>query len=532
MTTAEAIERLETAPRTMADLIPRDVLEARHQLRAQGDRDPHARALAMSLAASGPVPFINYFGFTLDPRKQARPHNHMPFYLFPRQVEYVEWLETLLREGRDGLVPKSRDMGVSWATLAWALWHWLFDDGFSALIGSLTGAKLDDLVSVDSMFGRLDYMLKALPEWMLPEGFRWDRCRKEYKLTNPANGNTLSGEPPTPNFGRSGRYSVIIPDEFCFWEFADRVETATADTSPTRIFISTADEFGILEGYVKSDAYDTFWFRWPDHPLKTMDWYKREAERRKNDPVGLAREVDINFMANPEGLVYPSILNVPISDEYRYNGYWPLSCAWDFGTDDDTALIWFANRPGTDKYRMVDCYARRGQQINFFVPIVTGELWTPRGAVYGAKELALIQRHEEWPGAFHCGDPAGRNRNQVTNTSVIMALADHGIHVVTNGKENSIEQRLTLTRDFILRLEGIAPEAQDAWDKISKARWPNPRATAQNVTPVRRPVHDRTSHYRTALEFMAVNDSKRMTKRRQRQAGEGRPATYHVKPDY
>src|ERR1700744_4142136 len=61
------------------------------------------------------VQFINDWGCTSDPRNiELNRPTVMPFILFPRQVECVEWAIDLGKSRKPGLCDKSREMGVTW----------------------------------------------------------------------------------------------------------------------------------------------------------------------------------------------------------------------------------------------------------------------------------------------------------------------------------------------------------------------------------------------------------------------------------
>src|SRR3954470_18169706 len=73
-----------------------------------------------------PVEFITDWGMTRDPRNvEIGLPGHIPFVLFPKQAEFIEWVYGLWKEREDGLAEKSRDMGVSWLCVAIAAHMWL-----------------------------------------------------------------------------------------------------------------------------------------------------------------------------------------------------------------------------------------------------------------------------------------------------------------------------------------------------------------------------------------------------------------------
>ena len=127
-----------------------------------GERSVEARTYLWHLCARPDNPvegakfFINTFGWTLDPRPEHEPF-HLPFITFEYQDRAIEWFIDRIDNGRDGLVEKSRDMGMSWLMFVWLpLWYWLFRDGTNILLGSYKEALVDDRTP-DSLFGKIDY---------------------------------------------------------------------------------------------------------------------------------------------------------------------------------------------------------------------------------------------------------------------------------------------------------------------------------------------------------------------------------------
>src|SRR5947207_2378100 len=76
-----------------------------------------------------PSQFIIDWGTTFDPRNVDRGLPAlMPFLLFPRQEEFVHWFIDRWKAREPGLADKSRDMGMSWLTVAIACTTCLFHD--------------------------------------------------------------------------------------------------------------------------------------------------------------------------------------------------------------------------------------------------------------------------------------------------------------------------------------------------------------------------------------------------------------------
>ena len=142
------------------------------------ERSNESKAYALFVCKSDPVFFINNFLWTPNDKYEQY---HFPFILFPFQEEYIHWLNDHIDTGRDCLVEKSREMGVTWVTLSLFLWKWLFNDNFNALIGSYKETLVDDKTK-DSLFGMLDYNLRQIPKWMLPRKFNIKNHRTGMKL--------------------------------------------------------------------------------------------------------------------------------------------------------------------------------------------------------------------------------------------------------------------------------------------------------------------------------------------------------------
>jgi len=246
--------------------------------------------------------FFDDLLWTYDPRPEASP-NHLPFILWDYQAEFIHRIEAAYQRGRDIRIEKSRDMGVSWLILGWVLWHWRFDEAFNALLGS----RKEDLVDnfqMDSLFGKVGYMVEGLPAWALPDKFDVEDHRAHMRLVNPESKNTIQGESANTEFSRQGRYSVIFMDEFAFWPFATSGWTATADSAPVRIVASTPhgkdNKFFELKNM---EGIEQVSLPWRLHPKKDVTWYEGEASRRTAREI--AQEIDMDYDVSGFERVFP-----------------------------------------------------------------------------------------------------------------------------------------------------------------------------------------------------------------------------------
>lgn len=284
---------------------PPDPVAIRLMALAELESDPALQAVEMALCAGDIVYWLSRWGWTLDPREQGpgRPST-LPFLPFPRQSELLRWLEEREHNQEDGLVEKSREVGVTWLCCAFAMHRWLFRRGCKVGFGSRKLDLVDRKGDPDCIFEKLRFLLHHLPLWMLPPGFNAKRDDCEGKLLNPGNGSAITGE-GGDDIGRGGRSSAYFIDEAAFLEHPRVVDAALSQTTRVRIDVSTPRGPGNPFAEKRhSGRVPVFTFHHRDDPRKGPEWYAREC-KRLGDPVLIAQELDIDYSASLEGIVIP-----------------------------------------------------------------------------------------------------------------------------------------------------------------------------------------------------------------------------------
>jgi len=315
------------------------------------------------------VYFVRHYCYTFDPRL---PESIIPFDPFPRQEEFFHWLEESDRLEEGGIVEKSRDMGVTWCCCAYALWCWLFKRGDATGFGSRKLELVDKLGDPDSIFEKIRFMLRYLPDWMRPRGFG-ERHMGSGKILNPENGSIISGE-GGDQIGRGGRKRRYFVDESAFLEHPKLVDASLFQNTNVRIDVSTPNGPGNPFATKRnSGVWRVFRFHWRDDPRKDDAWY--EAVKRTMDPVIVAQEVDIDFNASIEGICIP--------------GMWVQS-AVDFLSDPPGHLIagYDVADEGSNRNVMV---FRRGPKV---MEVVSwGQMLTTESAYKAADEMRNRRAH-------------------------------------------------------------------------------------------------------------------------------------------
>ena len=259
--------------------------------------------------AADPLYWFDRYAWTYDPRLVGKPGGaYIPFKLWPKQREFIVWLHERLKAEEEGLAEKSRDTGVTYLCAGFALWAWLFIDGFKATFGSRKVDYVDKKDNPDSIFAKLRIMLRRQPEQLMPAGFVWAQHDNYMRIVNPASGGMISGE-GGEDMGRGGRSSMYVVDEAAFVPNAETVEKALSGNTDCVIWVSSVNGMGNLFARKRHSIlkpHQVFRLHWRDDPRKTEAW--AEAKQASfSDPTTWASEYDIDYSASVEGICIPAI---------------------------------------------------------------------------------------------------------------------------------------------------------------------------------------------------------------------------------
>jgi len=276
----EATSEFERRKKLYLDWLEQPEQREKLILRAQhnevANNNPAAQILVYNLCqrpdnpAEGAIFFIENFCWTYDPRSKNK---NLPVVLFDYQRDAVRYIVEHIDHGKNFLVEKSRDMGVSWLMVYVFLWYWLFRDGTNLLLGSYKEKLVDDGVNQDALFGKLEFAIRNLPKWILPKRFNLKKHRNNLKLVNPESNNIISGDTMNKNFGRGARKTAIFYDELGFWETAKESWEAGADTTACQIANSTPAGRNFY-WKLRTSGMDVLSLLWKLHPLKDKKWYE------------------------------------------------------------------------------------------------------------------------------------------------------------------------------------------------------------------------------------------------------------------
>ena len=267
-------------------------------------KHPEIVARLKDYYAGHPADFIHDFGMTFDPRLAERGlRTVVPFVLFPRQREFLDWLLKRWMQREDGVVEKSRDMGLSWLCVGFAAWMMIFKPGTVVGFGSRKEDYVDQIGNPASLFWKVREFINLLPREFQPDNWDPQKDAPFMKIQNRATGSFITGE-AGENIGRGNRTSIYFVDEAAFLERPDAADAALSQTSNCRIYVSTPNGAG-NPFYRKAHDGRTpkFVFDWRDDPRKDDQWY--ETQKAKLDPVVVAQEIDRSYTASVANAFIP-----------------------------------------------------------------------------------------------------------------------------------------------------------------------------------------------------------------------------------
>lgn len=254
--------------------------------------------------ANHPAQFIDDWGTTHDPRNPERglPAT-IPFRLFPRQFELIEFFLESWQKQRHGIVEKSRDVGASWLMMTFCVTMCLFHRGLTFGIGSRKEELIDRSGDPSCLFFKARAFLQSIPAEFLGS---WTLAKNSVhmRISFPDTGSAIVGE-AGDNIGRGGRTSMFFVDEAAFIERPEMIDGSLSATTNSRIDLSTPNGRGNSFAERRfGGKIQVFTFGWRSDPRKDEAWYRKQCDTL--DPVTIAREIDLDYSGSIAYQLIPS----------------------------------------------------------------------------------------------------------------------------------------------------------------------------------------------------------------------------------
>lgn len=268
-------------------------------------QDPEQLPALKQFYRANPAQFIIDWGMTTDPRNidYGLPVT-IPFLLFPRQEEWIDWVMDRRERLENGITDKSREMGLSWCSMGLAATLCMFNKEMVVGVGSRKEEYVDSTGDPKALLWKARKFIS-----LVPQEFRgaWDEKKhSQYmRVELPETGAIIKGE-AGDNIGRGDRTTLYLVDESAFLQRPQLIDAALSQTTRCRIDLSSINGMGNPFARKRhSGKIPVFTFHWRSDPRKDDEWYERECAKI-DDPVVVAQELDLNYQASAEGILIPA----------------------------------------------------------------------------------------------------------------------------------------------------------------------------------------------------------------------------------
>ena len=147
--------------------------------------------------------------------------------------------ERTQEHGEKGDHDKSRDQGATVITMAFLTWAILYWPRFTALVVSRKGELVDGGEhEEDSLFGKVDYMIKNIPDWMVDRP-TIKRRHKPSSIVYARLGTRMAGETSGKDVGQSFRTTMTFVDEAARFPYGDHLMKSIETVSVGKVLAST-----------------------------------------------------------------------------------------------------------------------------------------------------------------------------------------------------------------------------------------------------------------------------------------------------
>jgi hypothetical protein len=245
----------------------------------------------------------------------------IPFDTYYFQDDCIKAFE----ENRFNIVLKSRQLGLSTVTAAYAVWYAIFKKDKNVLV---IATKLQTAMN---FIKKVKTILDGLPKWLLLTKFESTKQQITF-----ANGSVIAAVPTSPDAGRSEALSLLIVDEAAFIRDFEEIWTGlypTISTGGSAIIISTPNGVGGMYYKLWTDAiaqvneFNTINLPWHVHPEHDQAWFDKETKNLPKRKV--AQEFLCDFISSGDTFLQPtemdylrSMIDSPIRKEGPQNAVW------------------------------------------------------------------------------------------------------------------------------------------------------------------------------------------------------------------
>ena len=289
-----------------------------------------------------PIHFFNKYVKIQHPQQGT-----IPFKTYPFQDDCVNDF----RQHRFNIVLKSRQLGLSTITAAYAMWMVLFHKDKNVLVIATKLAVAQNFIK------KCKFLLASCPKWLiLPQVVKNNSQAIEFN-----NGSQIKAIPTSDDAGRSEALSLLIVDEAAFVRNFDTLWTGlypTLSTGGEAIVLSTPNGVGgqYYDLWVYADKGENIFnpikLPWDVHPDRDDQWFEDETKNMTQKQI--AQELLCDFAASGE-----TFLRV---EDIEYIREWLRTPIDRWGPD---MGVWVWDYPQRGKKYVISADVSRGDATDY-----------------------------------------------------------------------------------------------------------------------------------------------------------------------
>lgn len=251
-------------------------------------RELARRELERRMIARKPFYFVENYVW-IENKEDTSFTNKVLFKLWHAQKEAWKTIDN----NQKTIVPKARQIGITWLALSYAVYHLMQIKGYKAVILSQSLDYATDAI------GRVEFILSNLPDWLCQKKTKfnmntndiwiYEATTKYVKIWHPLESgkpreySEISARPSTKGAGRSLTADLLIFDEWAYHEEATKVFDAAypiinSKTGNTKfIGVSTNQRGSFFEQVIQEREQRKFalvFIPWDADPGRTIEWFE------------------------------------------------------------------------------------------------------------------------------------------------------------------------------------------------------------------------------------------------------------------
>ena len=315
--------------------------------------------------ATDPIYFMKKYCYI-----QHRTRGRILFSLY----KFQEKVLTEFKDHSYNIILKSRQLGISTLTAAYALWIMIFNSDKNIIVIATTQDTAKNIVDI------VRFMYDNLPTWLKVDATELNKLNIKLK-----NGSQIKAKSSAATSSRGDAASVLIVDEASFIEGIEELWASSQQTLATGgscIVLSTPNGTGgwyhktWIDAVAGKNSFNTIHLHWSMHPERDQSW--RDQQTELLGPHLAAQECDASFNTSGKSVISSEVLE------------WYMQTFVKPPIEKRMSDLWIWERPDYNKQYIVAADVARGDGAD--------------NSAFHVLELETLTQVAEYVGAIDTND--------------------------------------------------------------------------------------------------------------------------------